>query len=1145
MAALDAVEVARQRAAELHKQAVARGLDPWRPFEFACALATSMGWRVERATKGAELLESGRAILLPDDALILHEAEGSPFEQAFLIAHELGHAELGDVRDGVPVLKIDPDRSTEPAPVGVDRVVDYSRRQRREIQMDLFARELLLPRCVVRRLHLEEGKSCTEIATRLGAPYAVVAQQMLDALLLPQPAVQGEASTSTERPLNDEQRSAAEHRGAAYLLQAGPGTGKTKTLVARVESLLAEGVDPRRILLLTFSNKAAAEMSERIASKAPEPAAALWAGTFHGFGLDLIRRFNTELALPPDPRLMDRTEAVELLEREFPRLKLRHYRNLYDPAPVIADLLAAISRAKDEVVDAPHYRRLAEAMMAEASAGKGVTVEAAERALEVAIVYDAYEAIKRAAGCVDFGDLVMLPVKLLEGNGAVLSTLQASYEHVLVDEYQDVNRSSVRLLAALKPDGRNLWVVGDAKQSIYRFRGASAFSLARFGNEDFPGGRRESLRINYRSVPEVVEAVSTFGGTMKTAQDRMALVPHRVSEGARPQLRLVANGDLMTAAVADAVEDAKARGVPYRDQAVLCRGNDKLAEIAQDLERLGIPVLFLGSLFERQEVKDLVAILSLLTDRRAMGLTRIACWPDFEMPLDDVVALVEHLREGEGIAGAWAAGCPGLSERGRTQLAKLATALEGFDEGASPWLVLASVLLDRIRGAAVIASAGDVTAQARGIAIWQFMNFVRVQPQGRGLPIVRLMDRMRRLLRLRDERDLRQLPASAQRIDAVRLMTIHGAKGLEFRVVHLAGVNQDSLPGAFQPVRCPPPKGMIEGAGSTPSAADTERDMHEQEQECLFYVAASRARDELTLYAATHSGKRRRPVSPFVSRLGSTIDERPLVPIRRAPAAPEDAPIPVRFVASPSFRAQELSLYERCPRRFFYTHLLQVGGRRAVSDFMRMHESVRDVFQAVVATGSAEPDPADIAHRLEEALVRYGLHEHGYVNDYRAIAGEMLAYFVASRRGATVEPVTALSLSFGAEEVVVLPDEVLVRRGVRTLRRVRTGHASRSASKDVGSAAFLLAAKRAFPNAAVELVYLADEAAEPLSMSATELSGRHTKVQDMLKDIVRGRFPANRTSYTCSACPAFFVCGPVPPGTLRKPGAGKELTAET
>jgi Zn-dependent peptidase ImmA (M78 family) len=390
---MDAIELARQAAARLHAQAVANGHDPWKPYAFAKAEAERRGLDVEVAAQGAAVLDGGRAVFVARDSLILHEDAGTPFEQAFLVAHEIGHAELGDDGDPTPG-QIDATRPAEASPVGLDRVVDYGRKQRREVQMDLFAREFLFPRSVARRLHVEEGVSASAIAARLGAAFAVVAQQLFDALLLPVIELAA-AEESVARALNPEQIAAAAHRGCAYLLVAGPGTGKTQTLAARIEGLLADGIDPRRILVLTFSNKAAREMAERIAAKNEDAAAAMWLGTFHAFGLDLIRRFHLELGLPKDPRLMDRTEAVDRLEAAFPSLGLVHFQNLSDPTQIIADMLAAISRAKDEVVDAKLYAELAENMK---SAGGG---EAAERAAEVALVYDRYEKLKREAHCVD------------------------------------------------------------------------------------------------------------------------------------------------------------------------------------------------------------------------------------------------------------------------------------------------------------------------------------------------------------------------------------------------------------------------------------------------------------------------------------------------------------------------------------------------------------------------------------------------------------------------------------------------------------------------------------------------------------------------------------------------------------------------
>lgn len=927
---MDTIELARQRATELHREAVRQGRDPWAPYDFAVAEAKSKNLTVAKCAPGADALDGGRAFFDREARLIIHEDAGSPFERAFLVAHEIGHTELGDDEEDEGQYAIDPARASEAAPVGLDRVVDYSHRQRREVQMDLFAREFLLPRPVVRELHLTQGMTCGDIATRLGAPFELVAQQMLDALLLP--SVIPELPRQTpDIPLDEAQRQAATHRGPAYLLQAGPGTGKTRTLVARVESLLDEGVDPRRILLLTFSNRAAAEMAERLAQTRPVAAAALWIGTFHRFGLDVLRRFHDQVDLPADPRLMDRTEAVELLEQAFPRLGLVHYRDVYDPSQVIADLLSAISRAKDEVVDAVQYRDLARHMGDAATSPE--EVEAAERVLEVATVYEAYEALKRHAGCVDFGDLVLRPVQLLEANEALRQQLQQTYDHVLVDEYQDVNRSSVRLLSALKPNGNHLWVVGDGKQSIYRFRGASSFNISRFGREDFPGGITGYLECNYRSVSEIVNTFSAFAVGMRAGGTHCRLDADRASGGMAPELRVVATGELTSAVLAENIEQMRQAGHPYHEQAVLCRGNDKLSELGQELERLGIPVLFLGSLFERQEVKDLMAFLSLLTDRRAMGLVRIACWPEFAMSLEDVAQVFEHLRTTDATPGDWTSVVPHLSPSGKTALATLATALAGFDATAHPWTVLVTVLLDRTRVAARIAASSQVADQAQGIAIWQFLNFVRVQPSGQGLPIVRLMDRIRRLLRLRDDRDLRQLPAAAQGIDAVRLMTIHGAKGLEFSVVHLTGANQDSMPGAYRPPKCPPPEGMIACASRSSEAA--ERDAQAQEQECLFYVAMSRARDRLFLYAAQAKGNgHRRPLSEFVDRLGA-LRQISVTPALCLTHAPDRVPLPVVFSGPVSFSAQAAALYESCPRRFLYTHLLQVGG---AATGHRLHE---------------------------------------------------------------------------------------------------------------------------------------------------------------------------------------------------------------
>ena len=1127
---MDAIELARQRAAELHHAGIRRGNDPLLAYEFVLAEAEEQGYVVEGIVPGAAMLDGGRAKLFKD--LILHELKGSSFEQALLVAHELGHVLLGDTEDSTPAKEVDFARSAEPSPVGEDRVVDYSRKQRREIQMDLFAREFLIPRPYLRKLHLEDNLTAEDISNTFAAPYPIVAQQLLDALLLPNVILEEEAYK--ESSLNKQQEMAAMHRGVPYLLEAGPGTGKTQTLVARVVGLINEGIDPRRILLLTFSNKAAGEMAERIAKKQPEAAGALWIGTFHAYGLDIVRRFHQGFAMPREPRMLDRTEAVELLEREFPRLALIHYRNLYDPTQNISEILTGISRAKDEVVGPEQYSYLANMMLDKAKNDDERV--AAEKAIEVAQIYAVYEQLKQEHNCVDFGDLVYLPVQLLESNKEVREHLAASYDHILVDEYQDVNRSSVRLLQALNPRGNNLWVVGDAKQSIYRFRGASSFNVSRFGNEDFPGAQRGQLELNYRSLRPIVQAFSTFAVSMCSGAGS-SLQPNRKEAGYPPELRITTKASEQTAAIADCIEDLKNLGISYQDQAVLCTGNNKLAELASNLEAMDIPVLFLGSLFERPEVKNLLSFLSLMLDARAMGLVKVACLPTFQMEIQDVVSVLGHLRNNRVEALSFLENreaIVGLSQVGFDVLGRLKTLFSGLNITDTPWSVLATILLDRTSLAADIAKSDSIASRAEGIAIWQFLNFAKSQPAGNGLPIYRLLERIRRLLRLSDDKDLRHLPTAASSINAVRLMTIHGAKGLEFQAIHIPGLNEDTIPGRRRrsPL-CLPPNGMIQGTNGT--VADFYDQSQAEEQECLFYVALSRARDRLVLYACTKdaANRNRRLSEDFISRLGPNLIKLNITPTRTLPSTFGDAPIALDLTGPLQLSEHQIELFERCPRRFLYTHILQTGGRRTATPFLQMHDGVRTLMKRII-TEEITLSGDELEAEVETALRSEGLGEHGYFENYREFAVAMIQYFAVSRNGFTPQKPTALKVGFGSEELIVTPDDVLLAAdGSVRVRRIMTGHSRSDGGDSIGAAALLTAASKTFSTATAELVYLADQQSETIRLTAKKIGNRHTTISEHLNAIRNGLFPARSSSFSCPQCPALFVCGPVPSGKLQ------------
>jgi DNA helicase II / ATP-dependent DNA helicase PcrA len=598
----------------------------------------------------------------------------------------------------------------------------------------------------------------------------------------------------------------------------------------------------------------------------PDQAPRIWIGTFHAFGLDLIRRYHDKLGLPPDPALFDRSDAIEVLEDVLPTLPLVHYRNLWDPALVLRDIVGATSRAKDELVDESEYHALVQAMQDLATDPDGQ--EEAAKALELAQVYKIYQETLRNGRSVDFGDLIMRPTLLIETDEAVRTAVRLRHRHVLVDEYQDVNRASARFLRAVAGDGNRLWVVGDARQSIYRFRGASSINMVRFAGE-YTGAVVDRLSVNYRSSQEIINAFSAIAPHMAASQGMLplALEANKGSSRIRPQLCRFETLDDEAAGIAASIRELEASGIRLRDQAVLCRTNSRLNDIAVALEVRGIPVLHLGSLFERDEVRDLLALLTLAIDPFGDGLARVGAMPCYNVPLQDIRAATQALRSLPGPAAGKlreVMSDKALSAEGRDGLARLAADLEGIPSSASPWEMLLTYLLDRTKALADMAQRETVRDRMRAVATWQFLNFVRDRsPVGGGAPIQRALDRVRHLVLLAEERDLRQIPAGALHMDAVRLMTVHGSKGLEFEAVHVPGLTKQSFPSSYRGQRCPPPTGMIEGEdGSDPESGAKA---HNMEEECLFFVALSRARSHLRLYLCPQAAQWQQPSAVALS----------------------------------------------------------------------------------------------------------------------------------------------------------------------------------------------------------------------------------------------------------------------------------------
>ena len=929
------------------------------------------------------------------------------------------------------------------------------------------------------------------------------------------------------------------------MVEAGPGTGKTRTLVARVLHLLDGGVSPEAILALTFSNKAAEEMRERIAQAAPDAAHRIWMGTFHAFGLELLRKHGTVIGLSVDPPVLDPVDAMFLFERDLATLGLSYYQHLPEPTLYLKSILSAISRAKDELVGPAEYESIARRMRDRATTED--EIETAEKALEVSHVYAVYQARLEREGLLDFGDLIARPVALLRdtANG-VRETVRGTYAHVLVDEYQDVNRASAILLRELAGEGRGLWVVGDARQSVYRFRGASPVNMASFAT-DFAGARLQPLEINYRSQQAVVNVVSRFAEKMPRLPG-VGCSPwraHRKDTDGVVQMEIAESSEAEGDGIARDIERHRSeRGLVYRDQAVLGRSHGMLARVAVRLERAQVPILYLGDVFERSEVRDLLALLSLASPGDGRGLVRVARFAEYAIPLADVKVLFALARERDvafPAALSLAETDETISTDGRYGFARLVTQLDGISYGSEAWSLLVHYLFERSAYLATVLGDATLSGRQRRIAIFQFLQFAYEQRRSAqrghrldtdGDPKRSFLRFVRRMAMLSDDAQLRQLPDWASAIDAVRLLTVHASKGLEFPVVFVPALAVGKFPASPRGNSCPTPQEVL-GDGRDPKVD------HDREEECLLFVAISRARDILCLSRAVtyDAGKRSNP-SPLLERLDSILPRRSGSSTVTWPAdtqatiakstGPSPAPTPL-----PIYGVRAVETYITCPRKFYYENVLKLGGAREDTAYLDMHRCVHEVLRWMIAEseGGRVVAQQQAVSRLEDAWQRSGPCDHPYASMYRSAADAMITRAVqdvTSRTGATSRPDWTVTRSHG--RVTVTPDsvELMVEGGATTatVRRVRTGRPSSRESDKPIYALLHTAAAAAHPNAnvRVEIAYIATGETEIVEISPKSLQTRVGKYDAALVGIAGRDYRPKPDEFECPRCSHYFIC---------------------
>ena len=402
--------------------------------------------------------------------------------------------------------------------------------------------------------------------------------------------------------LNDEQRRAVTHDAGPLLIIAGAGTGKTTVITRRIAWLIAQRkARPEEILALTFTDKAAAEMEERVDTLAPYGYADVEIATFHAFGDRLLREHALEVGLQPDFRILNRAEQIIFFRDRLFEFPLVRYRPLGDPTRHIRAIITLISRCKDEDIAPEEYQAYVERLQGQAAKAPG-DAELRDRAaqhLELAQTYAKYQALTAVAGVVDFGDQIVHALRILRSRPYVLRNYQQRFKYILVDEFQDTNWAQFEIVKLLAARRANVAVVGDDNQAIYRWRGAAVTNFRSFLT-DFPQTRVVVLTENYRSHQRILDAAyrlivnnpdrleeneegRRYGITKKLAAVRRL-------EGPEPQALHYETATQEADAVAQMIRERVEQGAwKYDDVAILVRSNNDADQFLRSLNLRGVP----------------------------------------------------------------------------------------------------------------------------------------------------------------------------------------------------------------------------------------------------------------------------------------------------------------------------------------------------------------------------------------------------------------------------------------------------------------------------------------------------------------------------------------------------------------------------
>lgn len=834
--------------------------------------------------------------------------------------------------------------------------------------------------------------------------------------------------------LNPEQNKAVLHTSGPLLIVAGAGTGKTAVITERIAWLIREKkAKSDEILALTFTEKAAGEMEERLDRALPMGYVDVWVMTFHAFGERVLREHGLDIGIATNFKILSTAEQWLLIRRNLDAFDLTYYKPLGNPTKFLGALAQHISRAKDEGITPEEYAKAVRPKKKKKRMVDGEWQEEYKRSVEIVDAYATYERLLRERGNLDFGDLILQTLRLFKTRRAILAEYQKRFKYILVDEFQDTNLAQYALVKLLTKPKNNITVVGDDDQSIYKFRGAALSNILEF-KKDFPTSTEVVLTENYRSRQAILNAAYRFiqhnnpnrlesklsqaiiGAKGKVLTKRVVKKLHatRTGTGTLEHLSFPTADEETEWLVSKIMKLKNANpNISWNEFAVLTRANSQAERFVSALAAANVPCHFVASkgLFQRPEILNILALLRLLDSYHESGaLYRFMTSGLFDFSSADVSGLLRAARQKHSSLFAALNDAPvvaGLSDAGRTATSSLLNLLETLSR-LSRNKPVSRVLLEFFKTTKYLDRFHRDTEHDKIMNIAKFWRRVRAFEETADDKTVRaFMEEMTLATEIGED----ATPAVFEEgPDAVRIMTVHGAKGLEFSYVFLPQLIDQRFPSNERSDTIPFPEKLI-------GEIVLHGDAHLEEERRLFYVALTRAKDGVFLTAAEdYGGNRKRKPSRFLFELGVVQamkkSSRSVQQPFQFPSAPDDQPPQKHQHRLPAhFSFTQLKAFETCPKQYHYAHILMlpVDGKPVFSFGKSIHGTLKDFYQRIQE--GAQPSE-------QELLAMY---ERNWITDWYASDEEEARRKDAGKK-ALKEFYTLNKASFGVMPIALEQD---------------------------------------------------------------------------------------------------------------------------